>query len=234
MNVTILKFPGTNCDRDVAAALERVPGVRREIVWHTQFKRSSTDLLVLPGGFSYSDRLRAGAIAARSPVMDVVRDLIDDGGLVLGICNGFQILVEAGILPGALLPNLSTRFICRWVCLRVENSRTPFTNLFSEGQLISMPIAHNEGRYVSGGSLRELRSKRRIIFTYVGADGKRGEDANPNGSDGAVAGISNDDYNVLGLMPHPERASDPLLSPYGTEHGHTLFLSIANYVRGRA
>lgn len=234
MRVAIAKFPGSNCDQDVAYAISRVPDAWLEVVWHTELSPERYELVVLPGGFSYADRLRAGAIAAHTPLIEKLIDYVKDGGLVLGICNGFQILVEAGLLPGSLLPNKGLRFICKWVSLKVMNSDTPFTNAFNEGEVVKMPIAHYEGRYYTGGQAPRLFEERRIAFVYADERGCVSEECNPNGSENSIAGVFNDAFNVLGMMPHPERASDPLLSPYGTEDGLRVFLSVANYVKGGA
>lgn len=235
MRVAVIRFPGTNCDLDTLRAINSVPGAVCDLVWHSDdVNLSKYDLVVLPGGFSYSDRLRAGAIAARLPVMEGVRDFAEDGGLVLGICNGFQVLVESGMLPGALLPNSNGRFVCRWVHLKVEENRGPFTNLFDRNEVIALPVAHREGRYHPQEPTAGDGSGYRVVMRYVDRSGRRTAAANPNGSYGSIAAISNREGNVLGMMPHPERACDPLLSPLGRCDGLRLFLSAANYVRGSA
>lgn len=234
MRVAVIRFPGSNCDLDVLEALRLFPEVSSDLLWHSDARLGGYDAVILPGGFSYADRLRAGIIAAHSPVMERVERFAEDGGLVLGICNGFQILVESGLLPGALLPNASLRFICRWVSLRVENNETPFTCLYEEGQVIRMPIAHSEGRYYhEDGELRRMEMERRVAFRYVDEEGMASKKANPNGSARSVAGVTNKAGNVLGLMPHPERASDVLLSPDGSSDGRLLFASMLQWWRGR-
>ncbi len=234
MRVAVIRFPGTNCDIDTVRAISLIPGAKCDLIWHADLVDSSRyDLIVLPGGFSYSDRLRAGAIAARLQVMEKIREFAEDGGLVLGICNGFQILVESGLLPGALLPNSSGRFVCKWVRLRIEDNSGPFTNLFDEGEVVSMPIAHKEGRYHPAVARSGRGTECLVVMRYVDRHGKVTTASNPNGSEGSIAAVSNRQGNVMGMMPHPERACDPLLSPLGTCDGLRLFLSVANHL-GRA
>jgi phosphoribosylformylglycinamidine synthase len=199
-----------------------------DFVWHEERDVSRFDCIILPGGFSYGDYLRVGAIARFSPVMESVRDFAEKGGLVIGICNGFQILVEAGLLPGALVRNKTIHFICKFVSLRVENADTPFTNQCEFGQVLRIPIAHNDGRYFCDKeTLRRLERNGQIVFRYCTPDGEVTEEANPNGSVGNIAGIVNEKGNVLGMMPHPERASERLL---GSEDGLFIWRSILSAV----
>jgi len=207
----VVVFPGSNCDNDAHHAIGEILEQPVEFVWHQSQQLSGFDAIILPGGFSYGDYLRTGALAKFSPVMRAVEKFARSGGLVLGICNGFQILVETGLLPGALMRNRHLRFLCRQVHLRVENANTPFTCAAREGEVLEMPIAHGEGNYFcDAATLAELERNRQIVFRYVHADGRAAgpEDfeANPNGSLAAIAGICNRQRNVLGLMPHPERA----------------------------
>ncbi len=224
MRFGIVVFPGTNCDRDCWHVLTRVLGCQAEFIWHEERDLSRFDCVILPGGFAHGDYLRVGAIARFSPVMDSVVSFAEKGGLVLGICNGFQILVEAGLLPGALLRNTTLHFICKFVSLRVENVNTPFTNQYREGQVVRIPIAHNDGRYFCDEeTLKRLEQNRQIVFRYCSPNGEVTEDANPNGSIANIAGIVNEQGNVLGMMPHPERASESLL---GSADGLLLWRSI--------
>ena len=211
MKFGVVVFPGSNCDNDAHHAIGEILEQPVEFVWHQSQQLSGFDAIILPGGFSYGDYLRTGALAKFSPVMRAVEKFARSGGLVLGICNGFQILVETGLLPGALMRNRHLRFLCRQVHLRVENANTPFTCAAREGEVLEMPIAHGEGNYFcDAATLAELERNRQIVFRYVHADGRAAgpEDfeANPNGSLAAIAGICNRQRNVLGLMPHPERA----------------------------
>lgn len=232
-----MKFPGSNCDLDVVHVLREVLNVDVDLFWHKRGGLSKDfHAAILPGGFSYGDCLRAGVISAYSPVIEEVRDMAMDGKPILGICNGFQILVEAGLLPGALLRNSSLRFVCRWVKLRVENTSTAFTSLFRKGSLVRMPIAHNEGRYFAESTeLKELRRRERVVLTYVDDKGRTRptQDVNPNGSIANIAGICNEDGNVVGLMPHPERASEELLSPLGSSEGILVFKSLLDWTGRR-
>ena len=211
MKFGVVVFPGSNCDQDCMHVLREVLRQPVEALWHEQTSLRGCEAIVLPGGFSYGDYLRTGAIARFSPIMRAVTAFARDGGLVIGICNGFQILLEAGLLPGAMLRNTGLRFICRFVTLRVERADTPFTNQFQPGQVIRLPIAHNEGRYtVEAKTLRAIQPQ--VVFRYCDEDGQLTDAANPNGSAEAIAGLVNEAGNVLGMMPHPERASEPALS----------------------
>ncbi len=213
MRADILVFPGSNCDIDTEIALrEALPGWQVERQWHDGADLSESQFCVLPGGFAYGDYLRAGALAARSPAIAEVRRLIGRGGLVLGICNGFQVLVEAGILPGAFQANTVQHFVCRDVQLRVEGASSPFLADFAEGDVLTLPIAHQEGNYrLTLDEYRRLKDEGRIAFTYCGPQGETGETYNPNGSTAGVAGVLAEGGRVLGMMPHPERAAWPAL-----------------------
>ncbi|MCS7265709.1 MAG: phosphoribosylformylglycinamidine synthase subunit PurQ [Armatimonadetes bacterium] len=229
MRFGIVVFPGTNCDRDCWHVVTRILKCQAEYVWHEERDLSRFDCVVLPGGFSYGDYLRVGAIARLSPVMEAVFNFAEKGGLVIGICNGFQVLVEAGLLPGALVRNKATHFICKFVNLKVENNKTPFTNQCKIGQVLKIPIAHNEGRYYCDeATLRNLESKGQIVFRYCDLKGQINDESNPNGSIGNIAGITNERGNVLGIMPHPERASENLL---GSSDGLLIWLSILSAKR---
>jgi phosphoribosylformylglycinamidine synthase subunit PurQ / glutaminase len=224
MKSAVIVFPGSNCDRDVAVALEQASGVPPRMVWHRETEMPPLDLIVVPGGFSYGDYLRAGAMAAHSPIMREVRARAAAGVAVLGICNGFQVLCESGLLPGVLMRNAGLKFICRDVHLSVDNAASPFTRRYRPGQVIRVPIAHNEGNFFADPeTLDRLEDDGRIAFRYCTAAGTRAEAANPNGSQRAIAGILNEGGTVLGMMPHPERASDDRLG--GTD-GRGLFESL--------
>jgi phosphoribosylformylglycinamidine synthase I len=221
MRAAVIVFPGSNCDRDVALALRHATGRNPAMIWHRERDLPPLDLIVVPGGFSYGDYLRCGAIAAHSPVMRAVRERAAAGVLVLGICNGFQVLTETGMLPGALLRNAGLRFVCKDVWLRVENDRTPFTRGYRAGQVVRMPIAHNEGNYFADEeTLARLEGEGRVAFRYCSAAGGVDDAANPNGSFGDIAGILDERGNVLGMMPHPERLADPEL---GGIDGRVMF-----------
>ncbi|MFQ5679176.1 MAG: phosphoribosylformylglycinamidine synthase subunit PurQ [Gemmatimonadota bacterium] len=223
MKVGIVRFPGSNCDQDVRRAVAEGLGAEAIYLWHKTHDLEGADLVVLPGGFSYGDYLRAGAIARLSPVMREVRAFAAGGGLVLGICNGFQVLCEAGLLPGALVRNRNLRFRCHDVLLRVDSVATPFTAGYAEREILRMPIAHGEGQYTaSPATLDALETEERVVFRYVDARGRATSAANPNGSARNVAGICNETRNVLGLMPHPERAT---LAYLGSTDGLELFRS---------
>ena len=227
MNFGIIVFPGSNCDHDCYHIVKHVLGKPVRFIWHKEKDLSGLDVLILPGGFSYGDYLRAGAIAHFSPVMKSVEEFAAKGGLVLGICNGFQILLEAGLLPGTMQRNRSLKFICRDVYLRVDNINTPFTLDYFENQIIKMPIAHAEGNYYADElTLTKLQKNNQIVFRYSGPDGRIGDEVNPNGAAGNIAGICNERGNVLGMMPHPERCGEKIL---GGMDGHTVFESIVHY-----
>ena len=206
MKTAVIVFPASNCDRDMIVALEKITGHKPHIIWHQDEDIPDVDLIALPGGFSFGDYLRCGAMAARSPVTRKVIEHADRGGNVIGICNGFQVLTETGLLPGALMRNESLKFICKDVNLRIENSDTPFTNAYAQDQVISIPMAHHDGNYFADDdTLKALEDEGRIVFRYVDADGEATKDANPNGSRNNIAGIISRRKNILGMMPHPER-----------------------------
>ncbi|MCI0524561.1 MAG: phosphoribosylformylglycinamidine synthase subunit PurQ [Acidobacteria bacterium] len=229
MKFGVVVFPGSNCDHDTYHVISKVIGQPVDFIWHKEEEVDRYDAIILPGGFSYGDYLRTGAIARFSPVMNAVKDFARDGGLVLGICNGFQILCEAGLLPGALLRNRDLKFICEHVNLRVERTDTPFTTGYSPGQVLSLPVANGEGNYFCDqATLAELESRNQVIFRYCDANGDVTGEANPNGSLNNIAGICNRERNVLGLMPHPERASESAL---GSKDGRAVFLSMADSLR---
>ena len=212
MNFAVLVFPGTWSERDCQYALTHAMGQRADLVWHRESSLDGYDAVVIPGGFSYGDHLRTGAIARFSPVMDAVRRHAEAGKPVIGICNGFQILCESHLLPGALMRNASLQFRCMPTHLRIENAGTMFTSAGHEGDVIEVPIAHGEGNYYADDeTIARLESERRVVFRYVTPDGEATAEANPNGSVRNIAGIVNDRGNVLGMMPHPERVSDPLV-----------------------
>jgi phosphoribosylformylglycinamidine synthase subunit PurQ / glutaminase len=220
----VILFPGSNRDRDMIAALEKIAGRRPAVVWHADTDLPATDLIVLPGGFSYGDYLRSGAIAARAPVMRAVAERAAAGVPVLGICNGFQILCEAGLLPGVLMRNASLRFICREVHLRVETADALFTHRYRDGQVLRCPVAHGDGNYrCDEETLKRLAGDDRVAFRYVDADGGRTAASNPNGSLDDIAGILNERRNVLGMMPHPE---DLIEDAQGGTDGRALFESL--------
>jgi phosphoribosylformylglycinamidine synthase len=221
--IAVVQFPGTNCERETARALRECAGAHADIIWHADaFPAEHYHAVVLPGGFAYGDHLRAGAIARFSKVMSGIQAFAQQGGLVVGICNGFQVLLEAGLLPGAMLRNASLQFRSQWVYCRVERTDTPFTSACTYGQVLRLPIAHGEGNYVS------LAEPSGVVLRYCDADGNVDPSANPNGSQDAIAGIVNARGNVFGLMPHPERAADALL---GSTDGRFLFESIAAGLR---
>jgi phosphoribosylformylglycinamidine synthase len=208
----VVVFPGSNCDHDAQYACERILHQEAEFLWHKEADLKGVDVVILPGGFSYGDYLRCGAIARFSPIMREVVRFARQGGAVLGICNGFQILLEAGLLPGVLLRNASLRFICKYVTVKVENAETCFSNRCSVGELLELPVAHGDGNYFTDDeTLKRLEDNGQIVFRYCDGDGNITEESNPNGSRANIAGIINERGNVLGMMPHPERASDPLL-----------------------
>jgi phosphoribosylformylglycinamidine synthase len=221
MKAAVIIFPGSNCDRDTLVALERISGRAPTKVWHTETELPEADLVVLPGGFTYGDYLRSGAMAARSPVMAAVKKRAEEGAYVLGICNGFQMLTETGLLPGALMRNAGLKFICKDVHLSVERNDTPFTQKYATGKPIRIPVAHHDGNYFADDeTLARLEGDGRVAFRYVDKDGAAGDAANPNGSRGNIAGIYSNDLRVLGMMPHPERLIEPAL---GGNDGRPLF-----------
>jgi phosphoribosylformylglycinamidine synthase I len=225
MKAAIVVFPGSNRERDVALALERSSGRKPAIVWHRESELPQADLIVIPGGFAYGDYLRCGAMAAHSPIMREIKEAAARGTPVLGICNGFQILTEAGLLPGVLLSNKTLKFHCKDVHLRVENSQTIFTAGYAVGQVIRVPVAHHDGNYFAdAATLDRIEDKGLVAFRYCSAAGALTEDDNHNGSARNIAGIFNETKTVLGLMPHPEDATDPLLG--GTD-GQGLFAGLA-------
>jgi phosphoribosylformylglycinamidine synthase I len=231
MRFGVVVFPGSNCEMDCYYVIDKILREDVDYVWHQETDVSAYDCLVLPGGFSYGDYLRCGAIARFSPVMDAVSAYAREGGLVIGICNGFQILLEAGLLPGAMLRNTSLHFICRFVGLRVENPATPWTNAASQGHVLRIPIAHNEGDYtVDAATHRRMVEEGRIILRYCDAKGEITAESNPNGAMDNIAGICNEGFNVFGLMPHPERASEDIL---GSTDGMIVWESVMAHYRGR-
>jgi phosphoribosylformylglycinamidine synthase len=222
----VVIFPGSNCDHDAYHVISKHVGQPVSFVWHKETDLSTYDCVILPGGFSYGDYLRAGALARFSPVMASIKEFAARGGLVLGICNGFQILCEAGLLPGALMRNRDLHFRCEHVYVRTESTDTPFTNELKRGEVLRIPIAHAEGNYTcDDATLRELQREDRIIFRYSDADGNTTDEANPNGSRDSIAGLCNRARNVFGMMPHPERACEDLL---GSSDGRGVFRSLAS------
>jgi phosphoribosylformylglycinamidine synthase I len=212
MKFGVVTFPGSNGDYDSYTAAKFALGAETVFLWHKSESLENCDVIILPGGFSYGDYLRCGAIARFSPVMEAVKDYAAAGGLVIGICNGFQILLEAGLLPGAMLRNTVMRFICRFVDVRVDNNRTPFTGAAEVGQVLHVPIAHGEGNYVADeATLNELEKQGRVVLRYCEPGGEVTPEACPNGSTRNIAGICNEGFNVFGLMPHPERCSETIL-----------------------
>ena len=225
MKSAIVIFPGINRERDMMMALEAVTGSKPVAVWHTEASLPAVDLVVVPGGFSYGDYLRCGAIAGRANIKNAVRAPAERGGLVLGICNGFQILCESGLLPGVLMRNSNLRFICRMQHLRVERNDTPFTNAYAKGQIIEVCVAHGEGNYTAAAdTLARLEGEGRVAFRYSDSAGSIGGDANCNGSMNDIAGIYSERFNVLGMMPHPENLIETIMG--GTD-GRGLFESLA-------
>lgn len=224
MKFGVVTFPGSNCDYDAYAAVKHVLREDVDFLWHQSTDLSGSDVVILPGGFSYGDYLRAGAIARFSPIMKAVMSFARSGGLVVGICNGFQVLTEAGLLPGALMRNEHLRFASKPVYLRVESTATAFTNACREGEILKLPIAHGDGNYYHfDGEIRKLEDNGQVMFRYVDAHGRVTAEANPNGSASNIAGIRNAEGNVFGMMPHPERAVEPIL---GSSDGLKLFQSL--------
>ncbi len=228
MNFAVLQFPASNCDQDVVHAI-RVLGHCARYVWHKDDSLGEVDAVLVPGGFSYGDYLRCGAIARFSPVMRAVQEFAAQGGPVLGICNGFQVLCEAGLLPGALIRNRSLQFRCEHVFLKTLTAASPFTNQIPPGDLLRLPIAHGEGCYFADpDTILRLRAEQRILWEYVNAQGERTEQANPNGSLENIAGVCNERRNVAGLMPHPDRACEPIL---GSADGRRIFESLIHWMK---
>jgi phosphoribosylformylglycinamidine synthase I len=232
MKFAVVVFPGSNCDHDAHHAVTAVLGQEAELVWHKDTGLRGADAVVLPGGFAHGDYLRTGAIARFSPIMQAVKSFAAAGGPVIGICNGFQILLEAGLLPGAMLRNRSLHYQCEHVFVRVEQVDTPFTAACQPGQVLRIPIAHGEGNYFAPPeALERLERNRQVVFRYVTPEGKATPEANPNGSAGNIAGLCSERRNVVGLMPHPERACELAL---GSADGLVLFESVVRAIGGRA
>ncbi len=226
VRAVVVVFPGSNCDHDAFYALRKIMGLETRFVWHKEETLGETDLVILPGGFSYGDYLRCGAIARFSPIMKEVVKFAGEGGVVMGICNGFQVLCEAGLLPGALVRNEHLRFVCKDVYIRVENNNTRFTSGCSAGEVLKVSIAHGDGNYIIDPcGLEELKKNRQIVFRYSDKNGETPDAVNPNGSFENIAGIINREGNVLGMMPHPERAMEDLL---GKRDGKKIFQSVIN------
>jgi len=224
MKFGVVIFPGSNCDTDAWHALHDQMGAPVDYIWHQDTDLSGYDCVIVPGGFSYGDYLRTGAIARFSPVMNAVTEFAGKGGLVLGICNGFQILLEAGLLPGAMMRNVGQTFVCKYVNLRVESTQTPYTRAMQQGAVLRIPIAHGEGNYYADAeTVAELKHNDQIVFRYCTAGGEITQAANPNGSRENIAGICNRERNVMGMMPHPERCTDPLL---GSADGRLVWESL--------
>lgn len=222
----VIVFPGSNCDHDAYHALAHIMNAETKFLWHKDTDLSNIDFLLIPGGFSYGDYLRSGAIARFSPIMQSVIDFSEKGGPVLGICNGFQILLEAGLLPGAMLHNQHLRFVCKHAYIRCENSETLFTRNIDKGSVLKVPVAHGEGNYTTDeDQLKKLQDNDQIVFRYCDAEGKTTEEANFNGSIDNIAGICNPGRNILGMMPHPERAVEEML---GSADGKQIFESVLN------
>ena len=232
MKFGVVVFPGSNCDHDAFYAIRNILKKPVEFIWHQSEDLANCDAIILPGGFSYGDYLRTGAIARFSPVMKSVGKFAKSGGTVLGVCNGFQILLEAGLLPGAMMRNSGLRFICRHVHIRGEQTDTPFTNAATKGQVLNVPIAHSDGNYTCDDStLADLEKNRQVVFRYTSADGSDDAAGNPNGSTANIAGICNRERNVAGLMPHPERAMESALD---SADGLVIFRSMVEALVGAA
>ncbi len=232
MNFAVLQFPASNCDQDAVHALRYVLGQAARLVWHKESSLGNADAVIIPGGFSYGDYLRTGAIARFSPVMEAVQNFAANGGLVFGICNGFQILCEAGLLPGALIRNRSLQFRCEHVYIKTETTESPFTHRIPAGKLLRIPIAHGEGCYFADeATLANLKANNQVLWRYSNARGEFTEQANPNGSLDNIAGICNERRNVAGLMPHPERACESIL---GSADGGLIFESLISTLEASA
>jgi phosphoribosylformylglycinamidine synthase subunit PurQ / glutaminase len=226
MKFGVVVIPGCYCDHDCYHVIEAVIRKPVEFIWHEQTSVDGFDAIILPGGFAYGDYLRTGALAKFSPVMNAIRDFAKKGGLVFGICNGFQILTEAGLLPGALMRNVGMKYVCKYLHLRTENAATPFTNGLKKGQLLYIPIGHGDGNYYADAeTLKRIEDNNQVAFRYVDANGDATAEANPNGSQNNIAGIVNEQRNVLGMMPHPDRSSEAIL---GSADGKLIFESMVN------
>lgn len=226
MKSAVVVFPASNCDRDMIVALEKITGQKPHIIWHQDTEIPDVDLIALPGGFSFGDYLRCGAMAARAPALREVIRHADKGGNLIGVCNGFQVLTETGLLPGALMRNESLKFVCKDVTLKVENADTKFTNAYVQDQLIRVPVAHHDGNYFADAEkLKQLEDEGRVVFRYVDEKGAATADANINGSQNNIAGIINRRKNILGMMPHPERLIE---TPQGGTDGLGFFESMIN------
>lgn len=228
MKFGVIVFPGSNCDHDAYHVVSKHVGQPVDFIWHKETDLSGFDAVIVPGGFSYGDYLRAGALARFSPVMNAVKNFAAEGKFVFGICNGFQILCESGLLPGALMRNAGLHFVCKHINLRIENQNTPYTNQVESGRVLSIPIAHAEGNYVcDDATFHQLEENNQIVFRYCDENGETTEESNPNGARSNIAGICNLDRNVLGMMPHPERACEELL---GSNDGRDIFRSLTHAI----
>jgi len=228
MKFGVIVFPGSNCDHDAYHVVSKHVGQPVDFVWHQETDLHKFDAVIIPGGFAYGDYLRAGALARFSPVMKSVKEFAASGMLVFGICNGFQVLCESGLLPGALMQNAGLHFVCRHINLRVENQNTPFTNLLDTGRVLSIPVAHAQGNYTcDDATFDSLEENGQIVFRYCDQNGETTDESNPNGSRSNIAGICNHDRNVIGMMPHPERACENLL---GSNDGRDIFRSLTNAI----
>jgi phosphoribosylformylglycinamidine synthase I len=230
MKFGVVIFPGSNCEHDCYYVMESVLAKPVEYVWHQETSVKGFDAIILPGGFAYGDYLRTGALAKFSPVMAAIAEFAKNGGLVFGICNGFQILTEAGLLPGALLRNIGLKYVCKFEYLRTETSNTPFTNLLTEGSLLRIPIGHGDGNFFADAdTLKQIEDNGQVVFRYADASGRITHEANPNGSLNNIAGIVNAQRNVLGMMPHPDRSSEAIL---GSADGKSIFESMVHALAG--
>ena len=229
MRVSVIVFPGSNCDRDVDVSLKKFSNKSPLMIWHKETSLPDSDLIVLPGGFSYGDYLRCGSMAANSPIMKEVKKSAEKGSSILGICNGFQILTESGLLPGTLIRNQGLSFICKNTSLRVENDKSFFTHNYNKNEIVNIPIAHNEGNYFADENvIKDIEDKNLVAFRYCNKNGDINEETNPNGSLKNIAGIINEKGNVLGMMPHPERATDDIT---GLNDGEKFFTSIIESIK---
>ncbi|MDA8851982.1 phosphoribosylformylglycinamidine synthase subunit PurQ [Hyphomicrobiales bacterium] len=229
MRVSVIVFPGSNCDRDVAVSLKKFSNKSPLMIWHKETSLPDSDLIVLPGGFSYGDYLRCGSMAANSPIMKEVKKSAEKGSSILGICNGFQILTESGLLPGTLIRNQGLSFICKNTSLKVENDKSFFTHNYNKNEIVNIPIAHNEGNYFADENvIKDIEDKNLVAFRYCNKNGDINEETNPNGSLKNIAGIINEKGNVLGMMPHPERATDDIT---GLNDGEKFFTSIIESIK---